>query len=93
MCIENQNLSGEQKPKLKLAELTDAEYFLFDELVSMSDRELAKSVVLDIWPDGPKASEERLKLYLEATELSQDEDDFEQRVLAVHALLADAPRA
>ena len=59
-----------------LLNLTECEYYVLSELISMPDRKLAHAIELDLFAESHSANPERLKLYLEAMGKSECEQDF-----------------
>jgi len=81
-----QEFAGDLTPMPQgLINLSECEYYLISELVTMSDKKLAHAIELDIFADSPQANPDRLKLYLEAMATSECEQDFATKARTICA--------
>lgn len=53
-------------------EVSEMEYHVISELITMEDRELAQQIELAIWPDGPKPKQVVLSMFVKAMEETDD---------------------
>ena len=66
-----------------LPALSEVEYYLLAELISMKNRKLAQAIELDIFDNCPQARTNRLELYLKAIAESEDEQHFARLAEAI----------
>lgn len=59
--------------------ISEFEYHVISELITMADRDLAQQIELDIWRYGPSPDKKRLQLYVEAMKDSEDPPGFHEK--------------